>query len=87
VAIKENFLSLPGGCRIAFEFGIDNRIMVIVRVQHLRLSAMLFEQLAQECGAAAAVLSMIWSGGYRLERYKLLQRLDQLILGNLSLFV
>jgi len=87
MAVKENFLSLSGGCRIALELGIDYRIMVIVRVQHLRLSAMLFEQLAQECSTPTAILSMIWSGGYRLERYKLLQRLNQLILENLGLFV
>lgn len=43
MSIEQNILSLLRRFGIASEFCIDNRILSIVRIQHLRVGAMLFE--------------------------------------------
>jgi len=83
VTIEQNLLSLAGSCRVAFKLSVNNRIVMVVRIQHLGLCSMFLEQSSEESGPTSAVLSMIWSRRYGLKRDKLIKRLYQLAIRHL----
>jgi hypothetical protein len=72
MTIEQDLLSVSRRRRVAFEFGVDNRIMPVLRVQHFSLRAIFFEQGPQERGTTPTVLGIVWPRRYGLERDKLL---------------
>jgi hypothetical protein len=72
VTIKQDLLPLSGHPWVAFEFGIDDRIVSIFRIQHLGLGTMLLEQGPQEGRPTPTILGVIWPRRDGLEGHEFL---------------